>query len=768
MSGDSKSIKISSYEYLINIWKLFQISQSDENSSSLRHEQASVLSHVIWLFSILGISSSTLFTLRFGHGFRLLVPTLYIAIVCLYLFLIAASLQWRRNQDHDALIRTSIRILFVLGLVWGGLVNIFAMMVEHPSEEGAVFGLIMGLVSTPMLGVPIRAALAFFLPVSLFCTIAALVTLQPVENVALLSFFGFLAFAFIGIVYMNKTFLERSIGRLNLQRQHETLKVFLREYEQVVSDSLWETDENGCLRDVTARMCQFFQAIPAEIEGRALGTLGLESEHPAQPDIDDHIHQRKAFKDLPVILHQDSDERYLTFTGYPVHGRNGRFLGFRGVVSDITEQRKAQKRIRYLAMHDDLTGALSRTAFLEFMSDCCVKQQPFALLQVDLDHFKPINDEFGHEVGDTMLKALSERIRSVIGPDHLIGRLGGDEFAVLLRDANEQEATAHSQDIVRTLNEELSAGKVTLAPSVSIGIAVSPVHGETTDILFRRSDLALYAAKERRNIYCLFEPGMEVSYFNRIRLRDDLTKSLERNEFFLDYQPIFDTLTRRPISVEALVRWQHPTDGVVGPNAFIATAESCDLIEELGAYVLYAACSEAMNWSVPLPVAVNISPKQLRSGRLPSLIEDCLLQTSFPAERLILEVTESVFLAETARTLTQLAAIRAIGVRLVLDDFGTGYSSLTYLRGFDVDGIKVDASFTRDIVQSQKVAAIVRTIARLACDMNVYVVAEGVETDEQLSWLEQNGIAFAQGYLLGRPQSPTKLQALLASYHSLG
>ncbi|WP_264787291.1 putative bifunctional diguanylate cyclase/phosphodiesterase, partial [Gluconobacter japonicus] len=306
------------------------------------------------------------------------------------------------------------------------------------------------------------------------------------------------------------------------------------------------------------------------------------------------------------------------------------------------------------------------------------------------------------------------------------------------------------------------------SPSVSIGIAVSPVHGETTDLLFRRSDLALYAAKERRNICCLFETGMEVSYFNRIRLRDDLTKSLERNEFFLDYQPIFDTLTRRPISVEALVRWQHPTDGVVGPNAFIATAESCDLIEELGAYVLYAACSEAMKWPVPLPVAVNISPKQLRSGRLPALIQECLLQTSFPAERLILEVTESVFLAETTRTLTQLAAIRARGVRLVLDDFGTGYSSLTYLRGFDVDGIKVDASFTRDIVQSQKVAAIVRTIARLACDMNVYVVAEGVETDEQLSWLEQNGIAFAQGYLLGRPQSPTKLQALLASYHSLG
>ena len=763
MAGDSKSIQIPFLEYLTNIWKMFQISQHDENASSLRHEQASVLSHVIWLFSILGISSSTLFTLRFGNGFRLLVSTFYISIVCLYLLLIAASLRWRRDQNHDALIRTSIRILFILGIVWGGLVNIFAMMVEHPGEEGAVFGLIMGLVSTPMLGVPIRAALAFFFPISLFCTIAALVTLQPVENVALLSFLGFLAFAFIGIVYMNKTFLERSIGRLNLQKQHETLQVFLREYEQVVSDWLWETDENGCLRNVTARMRQFFQSFPGEIEGRTLGALGVQTEHSSDLDIDYHIRQRKAFRDLSVILRQESVERYLKFTGYPVHGRNGSFLGFRGVASDVTEQWKAQKRIRYLAMHDDLTGALSRTAFLEAMHECCAMQHPFALLQVDLDHFKPINDEFGHAVGDSMLKALSERIRSVIGPDHLIGRLGGDEFAVLLHDANEREAVARSQDIVRILNGELSAGKVTLAPSVSIGIAVAPVHGETTDLLFRRSDLALYAAKERRNICCLFEESMEVSYFNRIRLRADLMNALERNEFFLDYQPIFDTFTRRPVSVEALVRWQHPTDGVVGPNHFIATAESCDLIEELGAYVLHAACSEAMNWSAPLPVAVNISPKQLRSGRLPVIVQDCLFRTSLPAERLVLEVTESVFLAETARTLMQLAAIRALGVRLVLDDFGTGYSSLTYLRGFDVDGIKVDASFTRDIVQSRKVAAIVRTIARLACDMNVYVVAEGVETDEQLNWLEQNGIAFAQGYLLGRPQSPEKLQSLLGS-----
>lgn len=761
MPSDRKQTQTSFLDYLVSIWKLFQVSQEDENASSLRHEQASVLSHVIWLFSILGISSSILFTWRFGDGLNLLVSIFCISIICLYLTLIGVSLRWHRDKKPEALIRHATYILFVLGVVWGGLVNIFAMMVQHPGEEGAIFGLIMGLVSTPMLGIPIRAALAFFLPISFFCTIAALITLQPVETVALLSFLGFLVFAFIGIVYMNKTFMERAIGRLNLQRQHETLQVFLREYEQVASDWLWETDADGCLRNVNRRMQQFFRMVPHRIEGSTLGALGLHNENETLSGIDEHIHQRRAFRDLALVCGEGETRRHLKLTGYPVHSRNGIFLGFRGVASDVTNQWKAQQRIRYLATHDDLTGAMSRSAFLEAMHECCIRRQAFALLQVDLDHFKPINDEFGHEVGDSMLRILADRIHTVIGPTHLIGRLGGDEFAVLLRDADAHRAVQVSQDIVGALNGEVIAGKVMLVPTVSIGIAVAPVHGETTDLLFRRSDLALYAAKERRNICCLFEDSMEVSYFNRIRLRSDLITALEKNQFFLDYQPIFDTLTRKPISVEALVRWQHPIDGVVGPGVFIATAESCDLIEELGAYVLHAACKDAMRWPVPLPVAVNISPKQLRSGKLLAVIQDVLEQSTLPPARLVLEVTESVFLAETPRILAQLSAIRDLGVRLVLDDFGTGYSSLTYLRGFDVDGIKVDASFTRDIVQSRKVAAIVRTIARLACDMNVYIVAEGVETIEQLNWLEQNGIAFAQGYLLGRPQSPAKLKALL-------
>jgi EAL domain-containing protein (putative c-di-GMP-specific phosphodiesterase class I) len=246
----------------------------------------------------------------------------------------------------------------------------------------------------------------------------------------------------------------------------------------------------------------------------------------------------------------------------------------------------------------------------------------------------------------------------------------------------------------------------------------------------------------------------------RMRLQAELTSALDEEQLFLDYQPIVDVRSGDIVSVEALVRWRHPTRGVLAAGVFMPGAEAGELMERLGEYVLRLACNAAAGWRNPLPVAVNLSPKQLRSGRFVTVLKACLMESGLLPSRLSLEVTETVFLVSTDRTVSQLGAIRDLGVRIVLDDFGTGYSSLTYLRGFDVDGIKIDASFTRDLPGSQKVAAIVRTIGRLASDMNIYVVAEGVEMAEQVNWLRGNGIAFAQGYLLGRPGADTVFSEL--------
>jgi diguanylate cyclase (GGDEF)-like protein len=376
----------------------------------------------------------------------------------------------------------------------------------------------------------------------------------------------------------------------------------------------------------------------------------------------------------------------------------------------------------------------------------------FALLLIDLDSFKGINDNLGHLAGDKVLRTVADRLQGSIRPGDIAARIGGDEFAVLLSGAGEAEALAIADRLTGSLAEFMLVETLAIRPSGSIGIALSPEHGTDEETLMRRADLALYRAKERgKNAACLFEFEFEREHLGRIRLQAELSSALDDGQVFLAYQPIVDVCTGEIVSVEALVRWRHPTRGLLSADVFVPIAEQSDLMERLGEHVLRLACRAAAGWSNRIPVAVNLSPRQLRGGRFISVLKTCLAESGLLPGRLSLEVTETIFLAASEGIMSQLHAVRALGVRLILDDFGTGYSSLTYLRGFDVDGIKVDASFIRDLPGSQKVAAIVRTIGRLASDMNIYVVAEGVETEAQLGWLRLNGIPFAQGYLLGRP-----------------
>jgi len=612
----------------------------------------------------------------------------------------------------------------------------------------------MALVSTPMLAVPLSAALAFYIPIAFLCSIAILT--QPLQAAAVCSFFGFLGFALIGLLYMNKAMLERSIGRLNLQREHKTVSLFLREFEAVSSDWLWETDQNGRFRNVSVRMATVFQADKASLE-----TLFIDdvSRCPAgkEDGFDNLIRamrNRSAFKDLTLMVSIDGNVRWLSLTGHPIYDDIGSFVGYRGIGSDITEARISRQRIEFLAKHDSLTGLVNRRAFVDEVSLACEdpSNENFALFLLDLDNFKGINDDLGHLVGDHVLKSVADRIGTCIRPTDIAARIGGDEFAVLLNDVGQQDALEVAERLAKALSVSLVVGDLTIRPSGSLGIAVYPAHGTDTETLIRRADLSLYRAKERgKNAACLFEFAYEQEHLGRMRLQAELAAALDEQQLFLHYQPIVDVRSGDIVSVEALVRWRHPVRGILTAGAFMALAEASDLMERLGEYVLGLACHAAAGWQNPVPVAVNLSPRQLRSGRFVGILKACLAETGLPPGRLALEVTETVFLASGDRTMSQLAAIRDLGVRIVLDDFGTGYSSLTYLRGFDVDGIKIDASFTRDLPDSQKVAAIVRTIGRLASDMNVYVVAEGVETAEQLAWLRRNGVAFAQGYLLGKP-----------------
>jgi diguanylate cyclase (GGDEF)-like protein len=671
-------------------------------------------------------------------------------------------LRWKRRCDDAAFIGLSVKLLTGLGLSWGVLVNLFALNAE-PDRQGILVGLIMALVSTPMLAVPLSAALAFYLPISILCSVAIL--LQPIHIAAIYSFFGFLGFALIGLLYMNKTILERSIGRLNLQKEHKTVSLFLREFEEVSCDWLWETNRDGMFRNVGARMATVLQLDKAQLQN--LSVFDIPScrtkEEDDLCDIVLFMQKRTAFKDATLAVLVEGCVRWLSLTGHPVHDDTGGFLGYRGIGSDVTEARVGRQKIEFLASHDGLTGLLNRKAFVDEASAACdgLASDHFALLLIDLDNFKEINDDLGHLAGDDVLRSVADRIRASIRPRDVGGRIGGDEFAVLLNGVEEMDALEIAGRITRALSSHMLVENLAITPWGSIGVSLYPVHGTDTEALIRRADLALYRAKERgKKAACLFEFEFEHEHLGRMRLQAELASALHEERLFLHYQPIVDVRSGDIVSVEALVRWRHPTRGVLGADQFMPSAEASDLMERLGEYVLRLACHAAAGWQNPVRVAVNLSPKQLRSGRFVAVLKACLMESGLLPDRLSLEVTETVFLVSTDRTVSQLDAIRDLGVRIILDDFGTGYSSLTYLRGFDVDGIKIDASFTRDLPGSQKVAAIVRTIGRLASDMNIYVVAEGVETAEQLDWLCDNGIAFAQGYLLGKPGEDTVFSEL--------
>jgi diguanylate cyclase (GGDEF)-like protein/PAS domain S-box-containing protein len=738
---------------LLAMRRLFRSYLGTENERPVRREQATILFGVTLLFAFLGIGSCTLFTLAFESRMSAGIAIPYGSIIVLYGGLVAGSFRWRRNRDDAAFIRLSGIVLGALGLVWGALVNLFALDAQ-PNQQGILIGLIMALVSTPMLAVPLSAALAFYIPISLACSLVILT--QPVQAAAAYSFFGFLAFALTGILFMNKTILERSIGRLNLQKEHETIRVFLREYEEVSSDWLWETDREANLRNVGARMAEALQVEQARLEN--LSVFDFLSR--CTSDEDDvgslviFLQERNAFRDAVVALSIDGRVRWLSLTGHPVYDETGAFRGFRGIGSDVTEARIGRRKIEFLARHDGLTGLLNRQAFVDELKAACHAPtiDRFALLLIDLDNFKGINDDLGHLAGDDALRMVADRLRAAISPGDVGGRIGGDEFAVLLSGVDQTEALEIAANITTALSATLLIDNLAITPSGSIGVSLYPTHGTDTEVLMRRADLALYRAKERgKNATYLFEFEIEHEHLGRMRLQAELASALDNGHVFLHYQPIVDVRSGKIVSVEALVRWRHPIRGVLMAGVFMPSAEASDLMERLGEYVLRLACHTAAGWHEPVPVAVNLSPKQLRSGRFVSILKSALEESGLPSGRLSLEMTETVFLASSERTVSQLDAVRGLGVRIILDDFGTGYSSLTYLRGFDVDGIKIDASFTRDLPGSQKVAAIVRTIGRLASDMNIYVVAEGVETVEQLNWLRGNGIAFAQGHLLGRP-----------------
>ena len=470
----------------------------------------------------------------------------------------------------------------------------------------------------------------------------------------------------------------------------------------------------------------------------------------------------------PVLHAGSNDHTVVSTKKLVIRDTEGKPEHLLSIIEDITDRVRAAEQSAYMARHDALTGLGNRLLFAERINQALgrLTGSGFSILLLDLDQFKQVNDSLGHPIGDILLKSVAERLREAVGSRDLVVRFGGDEFAILQQVTSRQEESAIT--LANRIRDRLVAPYDLAGHRVivgtSIGIVLVPAHGTQFDQLMKYADLALYRAKSAgRNQWCFFERALEEKANARLTLESDLRSALRQGQFELHYQPVVDLATREPRGAEALLRWNHPTMGRIGPDRFIPAAEDTGMINELGEWALRAACADAVRWPSHIKLAVNLSSVQFGQGDLVSAVASTLADSGLPPERLELEITESVLLQKSDDNIALLHELKCSGVSIVLDDFGTRYSSLSYLKMFPWDKIKIDRSFVNELTTRADCRAIVCAVIGLGHSLHIGTTAEGIETEEQCTLLRVAGCTQGQGFLFGRPVPKTELA--LAAKH---
>ena len=669
------------------------------------------------------------------------------------------AMGWRKRLGIrvHVLQRAMAVYAMVVTAFWGLIGHILQFIPElnHGQTSAFVFGigaiaLALAAASSPSLLIGVAA-------LSLFSTWLYGLTAPVAASVFTVA----LLFAlFVGTT--SRDLLRTTRRRLQLEADARKALRFVNEYETSGQGWFWETDASGQLTYVSDQLAEDVGIAASELVGkRFTDILRVDSRigDNAQEDrtLGFHLSARFPFTDV-VVRPVGNEDVHWSLSGNPIYDGDNRFLGYRGLGTDLTEQRRNEQEISRLARFDSLTGlpnrAKMRQTLDEALRNAQHRQRGCSLFLIDLDRFKNVNDTLGHPTGDALLREVAQRLTSVLGEHGQVGRLGGDEFKAVLPRLTE---TGLLESIARTMINEVSrpyvidGHRVTIG--ASIGIAIGDPGRGCADSMIRNADLALYAAKANgRGCHAFFEPSMHSEATDRQRLESDLRGALERDELSVVFQPLVRAASENVCGFEALVRWEHPARGMTSPEKFIAIAEECGLIGEIGAFVLDRAIEEATKWPQDVRVAVNLSPVQFNDPRIVDIVANALERHEMRADRLELEITEGVFLAESRETDETFMRLKELGVRLALDDFGTGYSSLGYLKTAPFDKIKIDQSFVRGLRQpGDRNHAIVRAIVTLAESLGMDTTAEGIETHDTLEAIRALGVSQIQGYIFGKP-----------------
>jgi diguanylate cyclase (GGDEF)-like protein/PAS domain S-box-containing protein len=722
------------------------------------------------------VVGAALVTLNFAR----LVPLWWLAGWSGLVAVVAAAVAIRRLSSRHRTDSTAsladVRDTFLDGIAFGAVWSVAPLLFGRHADDGALLGLysvivvLMASAAIAMAALPLATLL--FLGILGGATAVTCVMLGLPGMAATTALFTGLLM--VGCFARGRALVVIRANEVALAERDETVSLLLREtQEETNADWLWEIDAQRRVIRASPRFARSIGVDPNSINGRGFleilaGPTWEKGNFAAGlRELAEKLKAREPFRDLLMPVYVDGVERWWEMSASPRIVEDRGFIGFRGVGSDVTEQRASANKINRMARYDTLTGLPNRLLIHESLGAAMAEADKWGarcgFMMIDLDRFKAVNDTLGHPIGDRLLGRVSERLKTLMTDNEMIGRLGGDEFAVVVRDASDSAAVERlARRIISVLSEPYDVDQHTLFIGASVGLAVGPRDGRTPEMLIRSADLALYRSKDAGGgSFHAYEPQLHLLAEERRVLEMALRGALEKDELHLMYQPVVDAGTGRLTGFEALLRWTHPTLGPISPAKFVPLAEDARLIAPIGEWVLRTACHEAAGWDSYCRVAVNVSAEQLHNPGFVTVVANALAQSRLPADRLELEVTESVFMREGTGATNTLERLLDLGIRLSLDDFGTGYSSLGYLSRTRFSTIKIDRSFVQGASKGVKEAiAIIRAVVALAQSLGMATTAEGVETEEEHVLVQELGCTKVQGYYFGRPLPVGEARAL--------
>lgn len=664
-----------------------------------------------------------------------------------------ASIHGRLAQEHvDAMSRAAL----IIGLFWAAA-PLLAIQAGDPEAQMVMAVVLIGMMfaGSFLLSRLPGAALSLLIPICAGLGLSMLLQQGSAYQFIAVLIIVYLGVVFFAVRWSHKLFVEQHLSEAAVQDQAQLIGLLLRDFGESTSDWLWQTDADGVLEAIPLVFGNNSEPAGFMKTGARLSCLFEPSE--ARKDLEAALRRLEGFQDIVLKVDDTAGEAYwVSLNGKPIF-EGHEFRGFRGVAADITQSKQIEDRMVHMAHYDNLTGLPNRVTMQEHLEKVMRRSQSpntvRALLWLDLDNFKWVNDTLGHPAGDELLRQVSLRLKNMAEATDMVARPGGDEFVMIV----ERPAGGALEAFIGQLSEEMcrpyDIWGSTAHCSASFGVRIFDAYTTDARDVLKHADLALYDAKRTGKAqWCIFTAKLENSARARAQVEADLERAIDNDELRVFFQPLVDARSHKIVGAEALLRWDHPVRGLVFPNEFIDIAEDCGLITRMGEWVIRAALAEAARLPDHVNVAVNVSPLQIHSATLLATIVNALAANNIAPNRLELEITETALMADTEFTLRRLHQIKDLGIRISLDDFGTGYSSLSYLRAFPFDKIKIDQSFVKDIGSCNESRAIAVATLSLAKSLGMRCTAEGVETLYQADFLRDNGCDELQGFLISRAQ----------------